>query len=103
MFNRSYLENAAILIPVCRCSVGEDCTGGGASGAPGDVTCRGPQAPYAITRMTRLSTDGSLNKLRQIILVITHRYFIGAHSRPDFFLQLEFAILVFFSRTENVF
>ena len=45
------------------CSIGADHTGGGASGAPGDVTRRGLQTPYVLPRMTRLSSDGSLNEL----------------------------------------
>ena len=45
------------------CSIGADHTGGGASGPPGDVTRRGRQTPYVISRMTRLRSDGSLNEL----------------------------------------
>ena len=45
------------------CSIGADHTGGGASGPPGDVTRRGLQNPYVISRMTRPSSDGSMNEL----------------------------------------
>ena len=41
---------------------GADRTGGGASGAPGDVTRRGLQTPCVISRMTRQSSEGSLTR-----------------------------------------
>ena len=44
------------------CCIGADCTGGGASGAPGDVTWRCLQTPYVISRITRPSRDGSLTE-----------------------------------------
>ena len=83
------------------CSIGADRSGGGGSGAPGDVTRRGLQTPYVIFRMTRQSSNGSLTKS---VISIRGNYPPVLYWRPTRglnFLTLELAILVFFSRSEN--